>query len=132
MSHNKLMTTDNLLQRNVVKPLKCHFCDENESIHHIFFDCVVAISCWGYVKSFNGATINNYFDMSGKWLCETKHELFNNISAGMCWAVWLTRNGMVFRGQVWQDMKVVVQRVWKCMMAWKPMFQGVQLDGINR
>jgi hypothetical protein len=100
MSCNKLMTTDNLLQRNIVKTLKCHSYDENESVHRLFFGCVVARSYWGYVKYFTSSIINNYIDMARKWLCETKHELLNNIPAGVCWVVWLTRNDMIFHGPV--------------------------------
>ena len=40
--HNKLMDIDNLIKRNIFKPLHCQFCDENESIPHLFFDCIVA------------------------------------------------------------------------------------------
>lgn len=42
LSHNKLMTKDNLLKRGIEKPPKCMFCSEHESVDHLFFDCVVA------------------------------------------------------------------------------------------
>lgn len=36
LSHNKLMTADNLIKRNIFKPLRSQFCNENESIPHCF------------------------------------------------------------------------------------------------
>lgn len=42
LSHNKFMTRDNLLKRNMNKPVCCVFCSENESIDHLFFQCIVA------------------------------------------------------------------------------------------
>lgn len=37
LTHNKLMTRDNLRKRHIIKPLDCVFCSENESIHHLFY-----------------------------------------------------------------------------------------------
>ena len=37
LSNNKLMTRDNLLKRNMHKPVGCVFFYELESIHHLFF-----------------------------------------------------------------------------------------------
>ena len=39
---NKILTRDNLNKRRVVENLKCLYCDEEESICHLFFECVVA------------------------------------------------------------------------------------------
>ena len=64
LSHNKLMTADNLIKRNIFKPLRCQFCNENESIPHLFFDCIAAKNIWDhvnghlciYIKSFEDKT----------------------------------------------------------------------------
>lgn len=37
LSHNKLMTKENLLKRSIIKPMHCAFYDENESVQHLFF-----------------------------------------------------------------------------------------------
>ena len=42
LSNNKLMTVDNLAERGIHKPLDCKFCSEKESIHHLFFECIIA------------------------------------------------------------------------------------------
>lgn len=36
VSHNRIMTRDNLKKRNIKKPEGCVFCSEKEIIHHLF------------------------------------------------------------------------------------------------
>jgi len=50
LSNNKLMTVDNLAKRGVDKPKNCRFCDEIETINHLFFQCVVARKIWAYFE----------------------------------------------------------------------------------
>jgi hypothetical protein len=42
LAHNKHLTRDNLSKRQNVNDLTCVFCNEIQSCHHFFFDCVVA------------------------------------------------------------------------------------------
>lgn len=42
LSHNKIMTRENLGKRHVVKPLDCVFYNKDESIQHLMFECAVA------------------------------------------------------------------------------------------
>jgi hypothetical protein len=48
---NKIMIRDNLRQRGFPKPMECSFYKEFESVHHIFFDCIVAKSIWLLVEN---------------------------------------------------------------------------------
>lgn len=51
LSHNKLVTKDNLRKRNIMKP-ECLFCAGHESIQHLMFDCIVAQNTWLAVSDF--------------------------------------------------------------------------------
>jgi hypothetical protein len=62
---------------------------------------------------------------------EKKFRSFSSISAGVCWGIWLTRNDMIFRGSFWQDIKVVVRRIWKLMLTRKPIFSEETEGDIN-
>jgi hypothetical protein len=42
LSKNKLLTRDNLNKRKEVEDKTCLFCEEQESVHHLFYGCVVA------------------------------------------------------------------------------------------
>ena len=41
-----ILTKDNLARRRWNGSLTCSFCNNNESIHHLFFDCYIAKSIW--------------------------------------------------------------------------------------
>jgi hypothetical protein len=54
LSHNKLARVDNLNRKGMSKPEQCSFCNENESIRHIFFEFIVARVMWQYTNEFLG------------------------------------------------------------------------------
>ena len=62
---NKILTRDNLNKRRVVENLKCLYCDEEESVFHMFFECVVARQIWSDVAdSFEFNIPNNMTELS--------------------------------------------------------------------
>jgi hypothetical protein len=58
------MTVDNLLKRNIVKPPHCRFYNEDKSINHLFYECVVAVKIWVYLFHFTNVRIENYWSTS--------------------------------------------------------------------
>jgi hypothetical protein len=64
LSHNKLAIVDNLNRNGFKKPSQCRFCDEHENIDHLFFECVVAKTVWGYAKEFLGVNIGDRLHFS--------------------------------------------------------------------
>jgi hypothetical protein len=46
ISKNKLLTRDNLSKRRKVEDPTCLFCNERESIQHLFFSCAIAKQLW--------------------------------------------------------------------------------------
>ena len=123
LSNNKLMTVDNLAKRGVDKPKNCRFCDEIETINHLFFQCVVARKIWAYFEQFINIHVGSYTDMATKWLDSKKFCTANSLSAGVCWGLWLARNNMVFRDQQWRDIKQVLKIIWSCTRMWEPIFR---------
>jgi hypothetical protein len=53
------LTKDNLVKRNVYGDVKCYFCDSNETIHHLFFDCALAKFIWRVMHITFGLSIPN-------------------------------------------------------------------------
>jgi hypothetical protein len=51
-----ILTKDNLAKRNWVGSQKCCFCDCNETIKHLFFDCQHAKTIWRTVHVATGLT----------------------------------------------------------------------------
>jgi E3 ubiquitin-protein ligase DOA10 len=60
----------------------CCFCNEKESIDHLFFDYVVAKVMWGFTSEFLGWEIGiDYFSASSKWIHKVKFGYVNVISS---------------------------------------------------
>jgi hypothetical protein len=95
-----ILTKDNLARQQWKGSLKCCFCNLDEIIQHLFFDCQLAIIMWRIVQvSFNITLPLNIFHMFNGWLNGIKKKLMYKIMVGasaLCWAIWLSRNEMVF------------------------------------
>lgn len=122
-AHNRLMTVDNLLRRGIVKPRSCQFCKEDESIAHLFFECVVAKAMWEIASRFLEVPIGvNFENIATKWLDHKKYGIMNVISSNVLRAMSLMRNDFVFHKQVWKDNRTAIWWSLKLMRAWAPMY----------
>jgi hypothetical protein len=93
---------------------------QNESIQHLFFECVVARAIWGFVSEFLGFDIGaSYISVNSKWLLKDKCYVVNVISTAVLRGLWLIRNDTVFNKQGWTEVKTVLRRIYKLSMEWK-------------
>jgi hypothetical protein len=70
LSKNKLLTRDNLEKRRRVDDKTCMFCSEAESIHNLFFECIIASQVWLSVSEVVGFEIGTDFEYVAKrWIC---------------------------------------------------------------
>jgi hypothetical protein len=82
LAYNKLATVNNLNKKGLKKNTQCCLCGENESISHMFFECVVAKVTWEYVRELLGIKIGgDYISIASKWLHKEKFYCVNVISA---------------------------------------------------
>jgi hypothetical protein len=75
------MTRDNLRRRGFPKPMECSFGKEFESVHHLFFDCIVSRQIWALVEKLFNYRVEKYLDIASRWLCNKKFLQFNFISS---------------------------------------------------
>jgi hypothetical protein len=77
------------------------FCDSDESIQHLFINCHFAQFIWRLIHCCFGLrtpirSINHIF---GNWLVgvpsKTKYLIITGVAA-ICWAIWISRNDLVF------------------------------------
>jgi hypothetical protein len=68
--HRKvILTKDNLAKRNWEGSKTCVFCDKDESIQHLFFECPLAKIVWRIiVLSFSISPSSNVTNLFGNWL----------------------------------------------------------------
>jgi hypothetical protein len=70
--NNRIMTRDNLKKRNLNKPETCVFCSCNESVQHLFFDCIVAKLVWNEIADFFGKLVGANLDSIAHYWFATK------------------------------------------------------------
>jgi hypothetical protein len=100
MQKEVVLTKDNLVRHNWGGSKQCSFYLRDESIHHLFFECRYARFLWGLTQiAFNISPPNNVQHMFGRWINQVGGKLRRQMLAGasaFCWAIWLSRNDLVF------------------------------------
>ena len=95
-----ILTKDNLVKRNWTGSSRCSFCDRDETIKHLFFDCLLARVLWHAVQiAFNITHPNSVSTLFGTWLVGIESETAGHIRVGVCallWAIWNCRNDLAF------------------------------------
>jgi hypothetical protein len=95
-----VLTKDNLGRRNCHGDKRCVFCSCNETNQHLFFDCHFAKFVWRAVHiTFGVVTLTSINHMYGDWLHGLNTRAKSLIMVGvamLCWALWLSRNDIVF------------------------------------
>lgn len=120
VSHNKILTRDNLVKRQNLLDLSCLFCSETESCDHLFFECVVASVVWHELHRLIGLPVFpvNYENIAGLWLCDVKHEFTNVVSAAIMWILWKKRNDLCFNHKLWTGMQVLWRDLASTLSQW--------------
>ena len=95
-----ILTKDNLVKRNWTGSTRCSFCDRDETIKHLFFECPMARVLWRSVQiAFNITPPNSVSTLFGTWLVGIESETARHIRVGVCallWAIWNCRNDLAF------------------------------------
>ena len=126
LTHNKLLTRDNLSKRQQVDDASCIFCSEPETSTHVFLECVVAKVVWERICEF---TIKTDSPVSHEFIASTwgggeKNSVINIVHASILWSIWLTRNDMFFNKTPWLGTHVIWRKAACLLSQWMIMFSG--------
>jgi hypothetical protein len=95
-----ILTKDNLVKRNCYENEMCNFCSNYETIQHLFFECALVKFIWRVVYLASGlAPPKNIRCMFGAWVYDmssSNRQIFLVGIGAMLWAIWLSRNDVVF------------------------------------
>ena len=139
--HKKvILTKDNLSRRNWQGSKTCCFCDQDETIQHLFFQCSLAKISWRIVHmSFGISPPHNINHLFGSWLNGVDKRVKHQIRVGICallWAMWHVRNDLTFNKTKNASFLQVIPlathwtRTWLCL---QPEAQRQDMDsGCNR
>jgi hypothetical protein len=119
LSKNKLLTRDNLGKRRKVENDLCLFCDEKESVQHLFFDCVVSKQLWCCLSKIFQVHLGDSLDSVGRfWLSNKQNGVLNMVSSAAFWSVWKLRNDICFQRTKWKGMDILLHKVASLVQNW--------------
>jgi len=72
----------------------CHL-DTEESLHHLFLHCPFAMSCWN-VLGLAHLIQGDILDTISLFKTQIQRPIFMEIIVAMFWAIWSTRNDVIF------------------------------------
>jgi len=98
--HNAIPSKDNMKRRKWNGDTLCRFCDQEESIGHLFFSCPAAKYVWSVVARSVGAntrsgSFSQYFQWIIRFLAMSRNIQITTIAA-ICWAIWKLINRACF------------------------------------
>jgi len=122
-----ILTKANLAKRNWNGSKACCFCSTPETIQHSFFNCHYVSFLWRAVFVLFGINparnTNHPFNSWSKLGGSNHNHLLLTGAAAFCWAIWITRNDVVFdkghlktflhvlfRGTLWLRFWALLQR----------------------
>ena len=112
LAKNKVLTRDNLSLRRKVEDESCLFCNEKESVFHLFFDCVVAKQILVYISECFGFNVGMNFESIGNmWLSRKKFIVHNILTSAVLWGLWKLRNELCFQNMSWRDIRILLMKV---------------------
>jgi hypothetical protein len=94
------LTKDNLWKYKWKGSLQCSFCNQIETIKHLFFECYIARATWHMFSIATGLSKpNSIWSVLGGWLSFKRGKEKRLILVGvttMFWSIWLCCNDIVF------------------------------------
>jgi hypothetical protein len=119
LSKNRLLTRDNLSKRRKVENPTCLFCNEQESVNHLFFECVVAKQLWNVLSSILGIQLGGALDNIGKFWLSSKHNgVLNMCTSAAFWSMWKLRNDICFQRKSWRSMAMLLYSMAMMLQNW--------------
>lgn len=122
LSHNKILTRDNLSKRQHLADKTCLFCTEPETVNHLFFECVVSRLMFHEVADIiQKPEITSYEQMATYWLCNERNGVVNMITTALIWTIWKFRNDLLFHHHVWMNIQVLWRKSLRLLKRWQPL-----------
>jgi hypothetical protein len=89
-----------LQKKRRVEDGSCLFCNEAETVAHMFFESCVSSVLWNEISDVIGMKVGSDFESVARWwLCDKKLkkiECFQDRTAAL-WSIWKSTNGLCFQ-----------------------------------
>ena len=129
------LTKDNLAKSNWNGCKQCVFCQEDETVEHLFINCPLAKNIWRLIHfTYSIAPPTNIANMFGNWLAGVDKKIKARIRIGVCafiWTIWNCRNDIMFNKAGAVHFLQVVHKATYWITLWShllPLEQGALMD----
>jgi hypothetical protein len=127
---NRLSTRSNLFSKHIVDNLTCERCsNEDEDRHHVFFGCAESRRIWVSL----GIECVCDEDDGGIWSPPLPSafdiKLWPFVLLDILWRIWETRNGQIFRGEMFNN-HAVLGRVRDDLVTWKKRLPQISVPSL--
>jgi len=124
LANNRVLTRDNLAKMREVNDPTCFFCDEKESVSHLFFHYCVAKHVWEFISVWLNRVVGTDFEFVASLRIANKNFMVcNTVTSAVIWVIWKLRNSLCFQGLPWSGMNKVFAMVGRMLRSWLPMFK---------
>jgi hypothetical protein len=84
LANTKTLTRDNLEKRRKLDDKRCLFCNEHESVSHLFFECCVAQRVSREIAEISGKRLGADFESVVRfWVADKKYKVLNVCSTAV-------------------------------------------------
>ena len=132
--HDRIQIAEQLKKRKWSGQVHCKLCAEKEDLNHLLFRCPVAIFVWCWVRDSLGwlRIPSSFEDFQASFL--GKPGAKNNCThiflfAGVCWALWRTRNDWVFSDILVRHPKHIAHRTFGFLQQWRALSTKSEEEG---
>jgi hypothetical protein len=133
--NNAILTIDYMIRRKWQGFPACYFCNKNESIQHLLFQCSTSKAVWDIVAHAIGAksilkSRRQCWPWYERWL--PAGQQFHTLGiAVVCWVIWKTCNSICFEGEVVTNPATIVCYACVLMGYWAGLFLGVDKEALE-
>ena len=125
--YNKSLTRDNVAKRKTIEDKSCLFCSEDESIQHLFFECVNSNLIWDIISDFfKICRISCISEVASFWKVNKRKPVLNLVIAASLWSIWKLRNEFCFQGRKWKSLDCNIVKLRGILLRWEVLCGAAQ------
>ena len=122
-----------MAKRTTVENKSCLFCNEPESVCHLFFECVIAKVCWSYLADIFHTNLGyNFESVACWWVNNNRNKIMNCCSSTLMWCLMKTRNEICFQGKGWLGEKPLVRKMVNTLQNWRILCSDGDLEALDQ
>jgi len=121
--HDRVKTAQQLRKRKWDGSKQCKYCGKEETVDHLLFQCPAAMVTWCWVRDSLSwpripTPITSFQDICVEVAASYSSEFMWWIVAAVGWALWKSRNDLVFSNIIDKSPKQVAYRVFGFLKQW--------------